>query len=179
MHALLTRRLLCTLTLRFALYRHFYITQPDWSIWRQPRSGINFDGRVIPLQCSSARDFAFLLVCGIERDSAWFACHVVETLGEQSLVGVMKPSNVQRRPRGRSSLGVKFQRIYSSIPTDNAPYAVIHAAEVFFQTVHHYTHLPWCGVIILTTIVCALWSLYHLPSIRTRLLQRWSSSCQL
>ena len=48
---------------------------------------------------------------------------------------------------------VKFQRTYSSISADSAPYAVIHAAEVFFQTVHYYTHLPWCGVIILTTIV--------------------------
>ena len=57
--------------------------------------------------------------------------------------------------------GVKFQRTYSSIPADSAPYAVIHAAEVFFQTVHHYTHLPWCGVIILTTIV--LRSLVTLP----------------
>ena len=57
--------------------------------------------------------------------------------------------------------GVKFQRTYSSIPADSAPYAVIHAVEVFFQTVHHYTHLPWCGVIILTTIV--LRSLVTLP----------------
>ena len=57
--------------------------------------------------------------------------------------------------------GVKFQRAYSSIPADSASYAVIHAAEVFFQTVHHYTHLPWCGVIVLTTIV--LHSLVTLP----------------
>ena len=56
---------------------------------------------------------------------------------------------------------VKFLRTYSSIPADSAPYAVIHAAEVFFQTVHYYTHLPWCGVIILTTIV--LRSLVTLP----------------
>ena len=56
---------------------------------------------------------------------------------------------------------VKFQRTYSSISTDSAPYTVVQAAEVFFQTVHYYTHLPWCGVIILTTIV--LRSLVTLP----------------
>ena len=56
---------------------------------------------------------------------------------------------------------MKFQRTYSSIPADSAPYAVIHAAEVFFQTVHYYTHLPGCGVIILTPVV--LRSLVTLP----------------
>ena len=90
---------------RFA-YHHFCITQPDWSIW----SGINFDGRVVPLQCSSARDLVFFPVWGIEGDSAWFACHVVERFAEQSLVGVMKPPNVWRRPRGRSNLGWSFRR---------------------------------------------------------------------
>ena len=56
---------------------------------------------------------------------------------------------------------MKFLRTYSSIQADSAPYAVVHAAKMFFQTVHYYTHLPWCGVIILTTIV--LRSLVTLP----------------
>ena len=56
---------------------------------------------------------------------------------------------------------MKFLRIYSSIPADSARYAVVHAAKMFFQTVHYCTHLPWCGVIILTTIV--LHSLVTLP----------------
>ena len=50
---------------------------------------------------------------------------------------------------------------YITVSADSAPYAVIHAAEVFFQTVHYYTHLPWCSVIILATIV--LRSLVTLP----------------
>ena len=51
-------------------------------------------GRVVPQQCSSVQDFVFLLVFGIERDSAWFACHVVAKLAEKSVVGVVKPPNV-------------------------------------------------------------------------------------
>ena len=96
----------CTLTLPVCLPPLLHHTQPDWSIW----SGINFDGRVVPLQCSSARDLVFFPVWGIEGDSAWFACHVVERFAEQSLVGVMKPPNVWRRPRGRSNLGWSFRR---------------------------------------------------------------------
>ena len=41
---------------------------------------------------------------------------------------------------------VKFLGTYSSIPADSAPYAVIHAAEVFFQTTTllHTPPMVWC-----------------------------------
>ena len=65
--------------------------------------------------------------------------------------------HVEKAPLGAKQ-GMNFQRAYSS---GSAPYAVIHAAEGFFQAVHHYTHLPWWAVIVMTTIV--LRSLVTLP----------------
>ncbi len=52
-------------------------------------------------------------------------------------------------------------RNYSSEGLKSSAYAVIHCAEGFFQTVHHYTHLPWWGVIVLSTVT--LRSLVTLP----------------
>lgn len=40
-------------------------------------------------------------------------------------------------------------------------YAAINSAEGFFQAVHHYTHLPWWAVIVLSTVT--LRSLVTLP----------------
>ena len=52
-------------------------------------------------------------------------------------------------------------RNYSSNPLSNAAYATIHLAEGFFQTVHHYSHMPWWAVIAFSTIT--LRSLMTLP----------------
>lgn len=45
--------------------------------------------------------------------------------------------------------------------SSDVPYAVIHAAERFYEGVHHYTHLPWWAVIACCTV--ALRSLITLP----------------
>jgi len=66
-------------------------------------------------------------------------------------------NHVEKTPP-RAGRQVILQRTYSF---DSTPQVVIHAAEGFFQAVHHYTHLPWWGVIVMTTIV--LRSLITLP----------------
>ena len=48
-----------------------------------------------------------------------------------------------------------------SLSSNSIFYSVIHSAEISFQAVHSFTHLPWWGVVISATV--ALRSVLTLP----------------
>lgn len=99
----------------------------------------------VSLRCRSTASAKFHISCGISQSRSIY-------LGSS-------PGSFRRTCSPRE-LKLPARR-YSSEGPVSVPFTIIHLAEGFFQTVHHYSHLPWWAVIAFSTII--LRSLVTLP----------------